>query len=356
MRKTSIETLFPCCIGLLCLIASGLPSQPATAQNAAPAPAKAAPVAPVATDGKALMLLAAKSNGLTGPDIQPWHAKASFKFFDEKGNVTDEGTYEELWVSRTKFKLSFTEKSFTHTEFGTSKGILLSGNPAQSIELESFVRSEFADPLPSLKTVQGEKFALTPTQLGAIKFSCLRQTNANAEPIGPNWCLDPEKPILLIDNIPGGQHVIHSKTLSFQDRFVAGDLRFVSNGKAILTAHLDSLEPLGPIDEADFAPPADAAPWTPIVVLSPDIAQTLLTVKVAPDYPVAAQKQDVKGKVMMKATIGKDGKVTDLQVVSGPDMLRDAAMDAVRQWVFEPYRVNGEPVRARTWIVVGFPN
>jgi protein TonB len=58
----------------------------------------------------------------------------------------------------------------------------------------------------------------------------------------------------------------------------------------------------------------------------------------------------------MKATIGKDGRITDLEVLSGPDMLKEAALHAVRQWVYDPYRVDGEPVRVQTWINVSLPN
>jgi len=308
------------------------------------------------TDPKALMLLAAKSNGLSGPGIQPWHAKASYKLFDVNGNFTGDGTYEELWVSRTKFKSSFTEKSLSHIEFGTPKGVLLSGDPALSVELESYVRGELTSPMPSAKAVQGEQFNLKPSDVGSIRLSCLREMNGNFVPIGPTWCLDPQKPVLVIDNLPGGEHVIHTKILSFQDRFIASELRIVDNGKVIVSAHLDSLEPLSPINEADFTPPAGAVPWTPIVVLSSDIAQQLLAVKVPAEYPIAAQKQDVKGKVLMKATIGKDGRITDLEVLSGPDMLKEAALHAVRQWVYDPYRVDGEPVRVQTWINVSLPN
>jgi TonB family protein len=222
--------------------------------------------------------------------------------------------------------------------------------------LEGYVRSELIEPLPGAKTVKGETFNLKPTQLGGVNLSCLRQTNGNFDPIGRTWCLDPQKPILVIDDLPGGQHVIHTKIVSFQDHFIASDLRIVDNGKVTVTAHLDSLEPLGPINEADFTPPAGAAPWTPLYVISPDIAQQLLTVKVTALYPVPAQKEGVKGTVRMKAIIDKKGRVEDLQVLSGPDLLRDAATHAVKEWVFEPYRVDGEPVRFTTWFAVTMPN
>jgi protein TonB len=58
--------------------------------------------------------------------------------------------------------------------------------------------------------------------------------------------------------------------------------------------------------------------------------------------------------VLLSATIGKDGKIQNLQVVSGPAMLRQAALDAVGQWEYRPYLLNNEPVEVLTEIEVNF--
>ena len=57
---------------------------------------------------------------------------------------------------------------------------------------------------------------------------------------------------------------------------------------------------------------------------------------------------------MLDAIIGKDGTIRDLNVVSGPDMLQQAAIDAVQSWRYRPYMLNGEPVEVRTKINVIF--
>jgi hypothetical protein len=64
------------------------------------------------------MLLAAKTNSLTGADVQPWHLKATFTALDEKGNSTDQGPYEEFWASPTKYKRTFTGTAFTRIDYG----------------------------------------------------------------------------------------------------------------------------------------------------------------------------------------------------------------------------------------------
>jgi len=71
-------------------------------------------------------------------------------------------------------------------------------------------------------------------------------------------------------------------------------------------------------------------------------------------YPPDAKKKRVQGKVVLKAEIGKDGHVESLHVVSGPSELQQSAMDAVRQWVYKPFLLNGNPVNVITKITVQY--
>ena len=56
--------------------------------------------------------------------------------------------------------------------------------------------------------------------------------------------------------------------------------------------------------------------------------------------------------MVLKAVIGKDGHVEDLKIVSGPSELQQSALDAVRQWMYKPYLVNGTPIEVETKISV----
>ena len=90
------------------------------------------------------------------------------------------------------------------------------------------------------------------------------------------------------------------------------------------------------------------------VQVSQGTSQGLLVHKVQPSYPPLARQARVQGTVVLKAVIGKDGSVQDLHVVSGHPMLIQAAMDAVKQWRYKPYFLNGEPVLVQTTINVNF--
>jgi TonB family protein len=84
------------------------------------------------------------------------------------------------------------------------------------------------------------------------------------------------------------------------------------------------------------------------------IAAGNLVSKVNPVYPEIAKASGTEGAVVMKAVISKEGMVENLQIVSGPEMLRASALDAVKQWVYKPYLLNGEPTEVETTITVNY--
>jgi TonB family protein len=90
------------------------------------------------------------------------------------------------------------------------------------------------------------------------------------------------------------------------------------------------------------------------VQLPAGIAVGLQISKVAPKYPPLAKAAHVQGTVVLDAEISKEGTVTSLHVLTGPAMLQQSALDAVRQWVFKPYLQNGQPVKVTTQLQVLF--
>lgn len=76
--------------------------------------------------------------------------------------------------------------------------------------------------------------------------------------------------------------------------------------------------------------------------------------KVDPVYPQEAEKSKLQGLVVLDAIVGADGVVRSLRPISGPDLLSQSAMDAVRWWRFLPYQLNNQPVTVETTIEVEF--
>jgi protein TonB len=80
----------------------------------------------------------------------------------------------------------------------------------------------------------------------------------------------------------------------------------------------------------------------------------LLLWRVDPVYPAEARAAQIRGTVVLRATIGEDGKVAHLDVVAGPEPLRGPALDAVAQWVYKPYLLHRQPHAVETTIFVNF--
>ncbi|MGO9437755.1 MAG: energy transducer TonB [Terracidiphilus sp.] len=110
----------------------------------------------------------------------------------------------------------------------------------------------------------------------------------------------------------------------------------------------------------------NSAPSVPVLAKSPvptpvkrmriasRIAEANLIHDVAPQYPPEAGRARIEGTVVLLALIGADGSVQDVRVESGLAILTQAAIDAVRQWRYKPYMVNGEPVEVDSRITINF--
>jgi TonB family protein len=73
-----------------------------------------------------------------------------------------------------------------------------------------------------------------------------------------------------------------------------------------------------------------------------------------PDYPPRALQRNIQGTVVLKALVGKDGRVRNVQVLSGPPVLASAVLEAVRAWRYRPFYRNGEPVEFETQVAIEF--
>lgn len=95
-------------------------------------------------------------------------------------------------------------------------------------------------------------------------------------------------------------------------------------------------------------------PVKPKHVLISVLSEAQLLNKVQPVYPPIAVITRIEGDVQLHAVIAKDGTIQSLSVVKGVPILAAAAVDAVKQWKYRPYYLNGEPVEVETFITVSF--
>lgn len=157
----------------------------------------------------------------------------------------------------------------------------------------------------------------------------------------------------------------------------AADTRSIENIQAppripTYIARGEELREPGPIHLGDTSPLGTGTangdtPWSehpPVVVVqqrpkspvavSRGVMNGLLYQTVRPVYPIIAQEAHVEGTVVLQATISKNGIIENLRVTSGPVLLQQAALNAVRQWRYRPYLLNGQPVDVETTVNVIF--
>ncbi|HKE03197.1 MAG TPA: energy transducer TonB, partial [Blastocatellia bacterium] len=137
---------------------------------------------------------------------------------------------------------------------------------------------------------------------------------------------------------------------------------------APLAAHLLWLPPEAPGGKAlsdhsaydDAPPPPTPKPVAPKAAtpetrkVSEGVVRGNAIVKAAPLYPASAKKMQAAGSVQVQVTISEDGHVIEATTVNGHPLLRGAAVDAARKWVFKPTMLNGIPVKVQSTLTFVF--
>jgi TonB family protein len=101
-------------------------------------------------------------------------------------------------------------------------------------------------------------------------------------------------------------------------------------------------------------PPAPQ-PQAPVRIrVSRGVSQGLIVKKVQPEYPPEAREQRIQGEVVLRVMVSRQGDVSKVSLISGHPLLAPAAMDAVKQWKYQPFLLNGQPLEVDTEVVVNF--
>ena len=332
------------------------PPAPVTAPSqAAPSTNSGEMVTP--TDPKERMELAQKVNGLHGLDI-PWHLKASYEVFGLDGKSTDKGTYEEWRVSAKQYRLALHSPTVSAEEYGTDHGVFRTGDQGWPGRPLSSIRAMIAQPV--LPPVHPEKTVLQNYErsFGKLKLQCTALVDQGAKQKmedAPSYCFASTNAILFYSGSFSRMYQTLFEHISLvHGYYFANDMQLFIGGRPWLKLHIDALEGLGPAGFSALTVPEGASPVTARLDVPGEITQGYLTNKILPVYPATAKQQGVQGRVILNGIIGTDGRYKRLDVLAGPPMLQQAALDAVRQWVYTPYLRDGKPIEVETDISVVF--
>lgn len=303
-------------------------------------------------DPGAILNMAAKVNGLNGPNLQPWHIKASYQTFDLKGKPQDSGTYEEFWMSDKKYRSSYISTSFMQTDIATDGHLYRSGDQNWPGFLETILREDVTQPIPEI-SFRNFKLDEKKQSVGSIELLCVTLTLAQRYADSDLYCFSQDQPVLRSTSVDGADQTIFNGIVIFQGHAIAKDIVMEHRGKPLLIVHVETIEPISQANEAQFVPPSDAVKIpTDEITLPKATANALRVFEVGPVYPVSAKANHVDGTVVVQATIGKDGSAIAATAVSGPRELRQASVDGVRQWRFRPFLIMGEPVEVETQLEI----
>jgi TonB family protein len=317
-----------------------------------------------AEDAKALaarLHATAAASSIDAVGLLPWHLKMDVQLFDAKGTPTDKGTVEEWWASPEIRRVTFTMPSYTVTHLHNKDGYFQTRGDAYESPILDELLGQVVHPMPHESEIDSAKPDLRKKNLGTVVLDCIMLDQplsaVSSPPLGlfPTYCLDPGKETLRITAELGSLMFVRNTTGLFQGRSVAVVLTGNSDDVEVVSGHVTVLANLQ-IADADFAPAADmdTLPPAPAKVASGTMAAQLLS-QPDPVYPEIAKQNHISGTVVLRAIIGRDGRVRTLHIVSTPDSnLAIASIAAVRKWVYKPFLLNGVPTEVSTTIPVIF--
>lgn len=309
-----------------------------------------------------LLKIAARVNGLEADGIGPWHLKARFTLFDALGNPKDRGSFEVLWVNRHEEKGIIKSAGFSQVWIVKGrKNATVSGSRSPWPGLLAKTVWGFIHPVYE-NEYDGIQLASEKPEARNLPIRCVSTVQNDA----PNaleramskstLCFDAREPVLLLRIDAFGIKTIYENIFRFHGRYVARDLTVDRGGRVYLKAHLESLEKLNPVDQTEFVPPKKAfePPKVLLAYMTTEDARSFQIRKVEPKYPADALAAGVSGVVDVKTLIDAAGHVSDVLALDGPPLLQEAALKAVRQYLFRPYMMYGTKTEVETVFPVEF--
>lgn len=284
-------------------------------------------------------------NGLQSKGVTPWHIVVSYDQFDEDGDNIHSGTFEEFWAGPGKYKRIYRSDNFNQVDYATSRGLFRRGDQRWPDAAESQVRTAVIDPFSYAATLQGLHVRNVQRSFSGYDLECALIENKSTRIGDPTqYCFEPEGSILRYTHGFGWNQTTYNKIISFQGRNVALDVDVTDGGKPYLRLHVETIESLSNVNDADFSPPPDAV--GPLGGRVSDVRPVPVNISSRPNWPASLRAKHFT--VKLKIVIGKNGRVASIQPVSGPPKAYKGCVNAVRRWVFKPYLVLGKPVEVES--------
>lgn len=293
-----------------------------------------------------------------------FHVKATFtsKELDGKGKIAEQaGTYEETWMSPMQWRRDISLGA-EHYASGRNEGKVwrTPQSPSFAVTMMQDCIEPRIPPLPDLLQPQGLKpkpWQLDRVELNGImldRVGSAENLPKHGKRIAPDYAYYflPESHALLLKSMgEGGLQFSKSAKLGDKLFLMGGNWSFGPDLNGSFT--VDALE-ANPKPDANFAGVPAGAIESPVSAPGTSTKGARKIGGDDPRYPTVAKSAHVQGHVRIAAQVGEDGRIIGVRVVSGPPLLRQAALDAVRTWRYDPVTIDGIPVSVVTEIDINF--
>jgi TonB family protein len=212
--------------------------------------------------------------------------------------------------------------------------------------------------------------------MGVPALSCLTFDSSNTQ------CFDAASLSIRMQYASDHMQLNFNDQIRLHSLFIAGEVEILGNHKLVQRAKLTKIEQIDDEQSAQLDPPADAKPLKfmgggfgggsadyqidfaprfavtapiPKENVSGDVGKSFLIVKRPPSYPPDAYAAHIAGTVVLEILVGAHGQVKEARALGGPGVLRQAAIDAVREWIYRPDIKNGVAIDMETTVDVSFP-
>ena len=358
------------CLAAVLSVALCAPSQLHAQQPGLQSGPKPNPMDPSKIPVDKLFAFAIAHSGAGEVPGEGWHLKGTFEYNVSKvgDNRFVNGSFDETWYGSQNYSKTYEFKGVRHTDTATPDGLFRSGDQGWDTPEEVAVRHLLVSPLPT--DPLDPKITLMHEDMpsGKANFPCLFEVYKTSAAPGskeekdnidhsPRICFDPSNPIVrYMAGIGNDQQIFFSKVTSLHGHLVAEEIsvsRIVGTAAGnesvpLLRIHVTEAsippDPTGPM-----AVPTDAQKLvSPVTVAWETVALNRLPEPRAPVYPAGAIQEHLTGEVNIAIVISPDGTVTSAKVVDGVQMLRDTALDFIKQSKFKPFTLSGTPVEVHT--------
>lgn len=334
-------------------------------------------LAPANMSPEKLLAFATTHNGIGEIPGDGWHLRATFEV--STGKFTGKfisGTYEETWYAPQNYRRTYSFRGVSHTDVATPDGLFRSGDQAWPSADEIRVRTLLVHPIASDPPSPKSILLVKDLSIGDVLIPCLYEVS-NSEITGvskkeadaataasPHLCFDPTAPILRLEaGVHGRDIVRYSKIKIIRNHILAQEIEVLADrvrneGSApeadpTLRIHVELAEPAPPA-VAPSSPIAGATKLQPPFNVPFDLLERIPGGVREPIYPAGAIQEKLEDTIHIAAVVSPTGDVSSANVLNGMLMLRESALEYVKQLKFKPFSVGGVPVEVHTEIPVDF--